>query len=380
MEFERAAKAVDDAIKTHSENGAALVVTKDGKAVFAHGAGLCDIEGGRKFDENTICRAFSCTKIITSVCAMQLVERGRIDTSDELSWYIPEFSDPYFIRDGKKLPSPPIRIRDLLNMTSGIPYPGDTRDGGEMISDLWGALDKSILGGHSMTTQEFAAEAGKCALMFPAGQEWMYGTSADILGALIEKAADMRLDEYMKANVFDPLGMDDTAFFVPQEKRDRLAVLYECAGEAPKQPDYVNLSVYDYDSAPAFISGGAGLFSTASDYAKLGAELSCGKVGILGRKTIEFLRRNGLSSEQRKSLNWDSVRGFGYANLMRVLEDRNLAGLLASEGSFGWDGWTGTFLLCDPTEKLSVTLFLQRCGAGTTRLARCAVNAVYAAL
>ncbi len=94
MEFERAAKAVDDAIKTHCENGAALVVKTDGKAVFAHCAGLCDIEGGRKFDENTICRAFSCTKIITSVCAMQLVERGRIDTSDELSWYIPEFSDP----------------------------------------------------------------------------------------------------------------------------------------------------------------------------------------------------------------------------------------------------------------------------------------------
>ena len=380
MNFENVAHTVDAAIITKSENGAAIAVTRNGETVFTHSAGLSDVEYGIRFDEETICRAFSCSKIVTAICAMQLVERGRIDTADELSWYIPEFSKPYYIRDGKKLESPPIKIRDLLDMTSGIPYPGDAREGGEMITGLWGRLDKSICDGNSMTTQEFAAEAGKCALIYPAGQEWMYGSSADILGAVIEKAADMRLDEYMKANVFSPLGMDDTDFYIPQDKRDRLAVLYECAGEEPKKPEYINLCMYDYDSSPAFLSGGAGLFSTASDYAKLGAELSCGKAGILGRKTLEFLQNNGLSLEQRKTFDWDSVRGFGYANLMRVLENKNLAGLLANEGAFGWDGWTGTFLLCDPTEKLSVTLFLQRCGAGTTRLARCAVNAVYSAL
>ncbi|MBR6046071.1 MAG: beta-lactamase family protein [Ruminococcus sp.] len=377
MIFENAARAVDDAIASRSETGAALAVTKDGETVFTHSAGLRDAENAKPFTEDTICRAFSCSKIVTSVCAMQLMERGKLDIYDELAWYIPSFSEPCYIRDGKKLPSQPVRLRDLLNMTSGIPYPGDGREGGEMMSSLWGRLDQSIREGRSMTTQEFASEAGKCALVYPAGQEWMYGSSADILGAVIEKAADMPLDEYMKVNVFDPLGMEDTAFFVPPEKRDRLAELYECAGETPRKPSYVNLCIYDYDSRPAFLSGGAGLFSTAADYAKLGAELSCGKAGILGRKTRDLLRLNGLSAEQRVTLNWDSVKGFGYANLMRTLEDRELAGLLASEGSFGWDGWTGTFLLCDPTEKISVTLFLQRCGAGTSRLARCAVNAVF---
>lgn len=380
MDLSFAAKAVDAAIETHSETGAALAVTVDGEKVFSHSAGLCDVEEGRPFSEDTICRAFSCTKIVTSVCALQLVEQGKLDTADELSWYIPSFSEPYYIREGERIPSPPIRIRDLLNMTSGIPYPGDGREGGEMMSSLWGRLDQSIREGKSMTTQEFASEAGKCALMYPAGQEWMYGSSADILGAVIEKASDMALDEYMKQNVFDPLGMSDTGFFVPAEKRDRLAVLYECAGETPRKPSYVNLCIYDYDSRPTFISGGAGLFSTAADYAKLGAELSCGKAGILSRKTGDFLSLNGLSPEQKTTLNWDSVKGFGYADLMRVLEDRDLAGLLASEGSFGWDGWTGTFLLCDPRERISVTLFLQRCGAGTSRLARCAVNAVFGGL
>lgn len=380
MNFENAEKVLDRAISTHSENGAAIVVTKDGERVFSHSAGFADIENKKEFREDTICRAFSCTKVATSVACMILTERGVIDTADELSWYIPEFAHPYYIREGRRHDSPPIRIRDLLNMTSGIPYPGDGREGGSGMSELWGKLDQSIRDGSPMTTAEFAAQAGSCPLIFPAGQEWMYGSSADILGAVIEKAADMKLSEFMKKNIFDPLGMEDTAFYVPAEKRDRLAVLYDCAGENPKKPTYVNLCIYDYDSDPAFQSGGAGLFSTAADYAKLGAELSCGKAGILSRKTVEFMRENGLSPGQRRTLNWDSVRGFGYGNLMRMLEDRNEAGLMASKGAFGWDGWTGTYLLCDTAEKLSVTVFVQRCGAGTTRLSRAAVNAVYAGI
>ena len=377
MDFNKVQRAVDHAIDTRSETGASAVITKDGVKVFSYSTGLSDAENKIEFTENTICRAYSCSKIVTSVCMMQLVERGIIDTADELAWYIPEFADAFYLKDGEKISSPPIRIRDLLNMTSGIPYPWDGREGGDMTTKLWQRVDESIRAGKPMITQEYASEAAKCALLYPAGREWMYGASADILGAVIEKASDMPLDEYMKANIFDPLGMDDTAFFVPAEKRDRLAVLYEGAGDTLKKPDYVNLCIYDLDKTPAFKSGGAGLFSTATDYSKLGAELSCRKVGILSEKTIEFMQKNGLSAEQKSTFNWDSTRGFGYANLMRILDDPNAAGLLASVGSFGWDGWTGTFLLCDPKEHISITLFLQRAGAGTTRLARCVVNAVY---
>lgn len=380
MTFDNTAAALDRAAASGEETGASIVVNIGGETVFTHSAGLADAENSVPFTENTICRAFSCTKVATSVACMLLVERGILDTADDLSWYIPEFSRPFFIKDGKKTDSPPVKIRDLLNMTSGIPYPGAGREGSTETDSLWGRLDASIREGHSMTTQEWAAEAGKCPLLYPAGSEWMYGASADILGAVIEKAADTDLGEFMRKNIFSPLGMNDTAFFVPPEKRDRLAVLYDGAGSSRKKPDYVNLCIYDCDSEPAFHSGGAGLFSTASDYSKLGAELAYGTAGIISRKTVDMMRRNGLSPEQRRTLNWDSVRGFGYGNLMRMLEDRNEAGLIASEGAFGWDGWTGTYLLCDTSEKLSVTLFLQRCGAGTTRLSRCAVNTVYAAL
>ncbi|MCR5121927.1 MAG: beta-lactamase family protein [Ruminococcus sp.] len=380
MSFDCIGAIIDREIAAHSENGASFVITKDGRTVYDHSAGLADIENGLPFGTDTICRAFSCSKIATSVAAVQLIGRGRLDTAWELSRFYPEFSEPFYIRNGERCPSPPITVRDLLNMTSGIPYPGDSREGGEGMSDLWGRLDQSIRDGRSLTTQEFAQLAGKQPLMFPAGEQWMYGSSADILGAVIEKAADMRLSEYMKINIFDPLGMEDTAFYVPREKRGRLAVLYENAGENPKKSEWVNLAVYDHDSPPAFESGGAGLFSTAADYAKLGAELSAGGKGVISRAAVSFLAENGLDAEQRRTYDWDSVRGHGYGNLVRIMEDRNRSGLMAGKGAFGWDGWTGTYLLCDTNVKMSFTLFVQRCGASTTQLARNAVNAAYFSL
>ena len=380
MGFENIGRMIDRAAETRSENGAALVLTRRGEQVFTHSAGTADYEKKTGFRENTICRAYSLSKVVTATACMMLMERGKLDTSWNLEWFIPEFAHAKYIEDGKPVESPPIKIRDLLNMTSGIAYPGGSYEGAEEMGTLWWRLEQSIRSGSSMTTQEFAAEAGKVPLAYPAGREWMYGSSADILGAVIEKAADMEYSEFLSQNIFRPLGMEDTAFFVPPEKRDRLAALYENAGENPKKPDYVNLCIFDYEENPKFQSGGAGLFSTAADYAKLGAALSSGGKGIISARAADFMRENGLSTEQKKTFNWDSVRGFGYANLIRCLTDRNAAGLFATKGSFGWDGWTGTYLLCDPEEQLSITLFVQRCGAGTTQLSRDIVNAVYAAL
>lgn len=380
MSLEILSQITDRCIQAHEETGAAVVITKDGREVFSTAAGYADKENHVPFKTDTICRAFSCSKVSTAVACMILITEGRLDTGWNVEWLIPEFGAAHYIRDGKRLESPPVKIRDLLNMTSGAAYPGDGHEGAEGTNDAWYQLDESIKAGRSMTTQQFAALIGRQPLMFPAGQEWMYGSSADILGAVIEKCADMPLAEFMKKRIFEPLGMEDTAFYCPADKRERLAVLYEGAGEAPKKAGYVNLCIYDYDSEPAFASGGAGLFSTASDHAKLGAELSSGGGAVLSRAAVDFLRTNGLDDTQRRTFDWDAVRGFGYGNLVRVLEDRNAAGLLAPEGSFGWDGWTGTYLLCSPESGISVTVFTQRCGAGTTQLARNIVNAAFAKL
>lgn len=374
---------INKSIESKNEVGVSAIVTNGNKTVFTYSAGLADIENNILFDETTICRAYSCTKVATSVACMLLMERGMLDINWPIDRIYQEYGHPFYIRNGKHIPSPPITIRDLLNMTSGIAYPSDPKDmneGIEMTNEIWSKLDKSIQNGTSMTTQDFTKTMGGAALMFPAGQEWMYGSSADILGAVIEKISDMELAEFMEKNIFEPLEMTDTAFFVPKEKRDRLSVLYECAGDNPTIPNYVNLCIYDFDTLPAFQSGGAGLFSTAKDYAKLGAALSSENPHILSTHTIDFMRKNGLSDEQKQTYNWDSVRGYGYGNLVRCVNDRNLAETSATMGSFGWDGWTGTYLLCDPEKHLSITIFLQRCGAGTTLLSKDFVNAVYANL
>ncbi|MBR1751633.1 MAG: beta-lactamase family protein [Ruminococcus sp.] len=372
---------IDRFIESGAETGAAAVVMKDGKEVFKYGSGLMDAEKGKPFTPDTICRAFSCSKVVTGTAAMQLLERGLIDLDNPIEWYIPEFANAVYIREGKEIAaSRPIKIRDLLNMTSGIAYPGDWHEGVEKLNNAWGELDNSCKNDKSIGTMEFAKLVGKCPIMFDAGAEWMYGSSADVFGAVAEAVTGKRYGEYLKENIFDPLGMNDTAFFVPKEKLDRLAVLYDGAGENKKPLDWVNLCIYDVTEEPAFQSGGAGLFSTASDFSKLGAALSCGgylDAQILSRKAIDFMRTNGLTDVQRKTFNWDSCRGFGYANFVRTHEEPNVSGLLASRGAFGWDGWTGTYILNDPDESLAVILFVQRAGAGTTALSRAFVNHVY---
>ena len=375
---------IDNCIDNQEEVGAAFVLTKDGKEVLKCSGGMADREQGILMNETTICRAFSCSKVATAIGAMILMERGQLDISWDLERILPEFANPYYIRNGEKIPSSrSIKIRDLLNMTSGIPYPGDCSEGIEETQKVWSDLDTSIKEGRSITTLHFARAIGKCPIAFDAGAQWMYGASADVLGAVIEVISGKRLGEFMEENIFQPLGMSDTAFFVPKEKKDRLSVLYEINEEGTKIFTGSNLCIYDIGTPPAFESGGAGLFSTAADYAKLGAMLSNGGEfngkRVLGRKTIEFMRTNGLTGQQKSTFNWDSTLGYGYANLVRMVEDRNKAGTLASCGSFGWDGWTGTYLLCDPVERVSVTLFVQRCGAGTTQLSRNLVNAVFAA-
>lgn len=381
MKIDKVKFLMDKYITNHEETGAAFVMTRNGREELSYSSGLADIANNIPMNTDTICRAFSCSKVATSVCCMLLIEQGLLDVDWKLERIIPEFASPSYIRGGKTYPSDSIKIRDLLNMTSGIPYPWNQLEGIDKTNQLWMRLDDSVKNKRGMTTVQFAQQTAECPLMFNAGEEWMYGGSADILGAVVEIISGQKFGKFMSKNVLKPLGMNDTGFFVSPEKKDRLSVLYENCGENPKPFDGVNLCIYDLFEEPDFESGGAGLFSTASDYSKLGAMLSNGGIyngtRILGSKTIEFMRENGLSDTQKRTFNWDSCHGYGYANLTRMVCDKNQAGTLASKGSFGWDGWTGTYLIADPNEKISVTLFVQRCGGGTTQLARSLVNTVY---
>lgn len=373
----KTADIMEKAVKSGEEVGAAVVITKDGKAIGSYACGYADKELKKPMQTDTICRMFSCTKVITAISAMICLEKGLITMEDELCRFIPEFENSLYWNDGKLVPaSRRIKIADLLNMTSGIAYPCDDSRA-EKLNTLWYELDKSYKDGNMMSTSEFARRAASCPLLFDVGENWMYGSSADVMGAVIEAASGMEFRSFVKEKILTPLGMNDTDFYVPSDKRDRLSQIYEYTDNGLTPFKGVNLAIYDFEEIPNFQSGGAGLFSTAEDYAKLGVALSCDGGGIISRKTADFLGVNSLSQSQKQSFNWDSCKGCGYANFMRIIENRNNAGLLASDGAFGWDGWTGTYLLIDRAERISVSLTLQRAGAGTTRLSKAIVNSIF---
>ena len=212
----------------------------------------------------------------------------------------------------------------------------------------------------------------------------MYGFSADILGAVIEVVSGMKFGEFLQKELFEPLEMVDTGFYVPKEKEHRWAQYYDVTGEGKFVPHVGNhLGEYCGEDV-AFESGGAGLVSTLDDYMHFATMMvNRGEYKgkrILGRKTVEFMTENHLSQEQLAPFNWYSTVGYGYGCLMRILIDQGKAGTNSSLGEHGWDGWTGNYVTMNPKEDLVLLYFIQRCGAGMTPVVRKLRMATYAAL
>ena len=171
---------------------------------------------------------------------------------------------------------------------------------------------------------------------------------------------------------------------MPREKLGRFAQYYDINAQGElKIHTGSHLGEY-YGEDVAFESGGAGLVSTLDDYSHFASMMvhkgSYNGKRLLGRKTVEFMTRNQLTPEQRRTMEWDSVRGYGYSCLMRVLVDPAVAGTNASPGEYGWDGWTGNYVTMDPSEDLVFMYFIQKCGAGMTPLVRKLRSATYGAL
>lgn len=384
-------------------SGANLLLLQNGSVLHRASYGMANIEKKIPMKENTIFRLFSMTKPIVSAAAMLLLERGIIDLTDPVENYLSGFhGQTVFTPDGRQtVPAPrTVTISDLLNMTSGLAYPDDSTPAGKAVAALFdemmAAQDQNI----SFSTMQLANRLGQIPLAFAPGTHWMYGTSADVLGAVIEAASGMRLGAFLKKEFFDPLDMPDTDFYVPDEKKNRFAELYRCSerpspttisggvvdtlssfsvyqsGKRMKiapQPGK-NLGMEGYDHAPAFESGGAGLVSTIDDYAHFASMLLNGGVWngwrILGRNTVSFMCSPQLSDSYRADLNWDSLRGYNYGNLMRHLAAPAACGTNADPGEFGWDGWCGTYFTVSPKSNFIMLYFIQRCDAGCNEITR----------
>ncbi len=347
--------------------GLVALVARNGKIVYHKAYGVAN-EKGDPLRTDHIFRIASQSKAITSTAVMMLWEEGRFRLTDPISRYIPEFTNPqvletYNEEDGSyttRDASREITIRDLLTHSSGIGY--GVIDGDERIRKIYeeaGITD--LFTTERITIGESVKKLAKLPLHHDPGSKWTYSEGLDVLGYFIEVVSGMSFDEYLRTKLFGPLGMDDTGFYLPESKSDRLVeVMQKNDVKWEKYPVTFYDTDYPIKGAKSFFSGGAGLSSTTKDYAIfLQMYLNGGEydgIRILSRKTIEFMMKNQLGNI-RYSAGSDQGLAFGLVN-----DTGESMGGLGSEGTFEWGGYFNTQYWADPEEQLIGLLFKQTQG------------------
>ncbi len=370
-------------------HGACVAISRHGEIVTQTAIGYANIDEKIPLKNDSIFRIFSMTKPITSMVTMMLWEMGKLELTDPLWWYFPTFRNKKVDENGKLVDAKrDILLTDLLNMTSGLPYPDCGNLSQQKMGAFFSEIDRRNNTDNPVTTTEFAETIGRdVPLMFHPGDRWQYGTSADILGAVLEKVADMPLDELYRQMIFTPLSMQDTDFYVPTEKYSRLSSLYQWDNNAGKlllEPD-PHLGMTDYKKRPAFFSGGAGLCSTLNDYLQFAMTLAArglhrptGK-RLLSENTWRYMTTPAIPSSCRKYIDWEQLAGYSYGNLLRVLEDPQKAFTNAPRGEYGWDGWTGPYVSISPNnDETAFVYMIQVCGGSTSDIVRRLCTIAYA--
>jgi CubicO group peptidase (beta-lactamase class C family) len=341
--------------------GIVTLVLHDGAPIYERAFGWSDKEAGRKMTVDTIFRIASQTKALTSAAILSLMEEGRLSVGDPVSRYIPSFAKTTVaVRSGGGVTFQPakraITIRDLLTHTAGISY-GTSDDVAALYAGRglgpaagygWYTADKSE---PICTTME---RLGTLPFVAQPGEAWVYGYNTDILGCVIEKASGTPLDQFIKARITGPLGMTDTQFFLAPAERNRLAAVYSSGddGKTVRAPEGPRGQGAYVDGPRASFAGGAGLLSTARDYAKFLEAMRKGGGGILSPRAVSLMTTNQVGT-----LHSSDGLGFGFGF---ETTDRYGAAGMQSVGSFGWGGAYGSFYRVDPQAKLTVVVMIQQ--------------------
>ena len=364
--LERLSDALEGYVDDGDLAGSVTLVARRGRVVYFETFGNRDREAGSPMREDSIFRIASQSKAIVSVATMTLVEEGKLLLTDPVGKYLPEFLETTVAvgRDGGGYDvvkaARPITVRDLLTHTSGYGY------GNGIGEDRWAAAGQQ--GYYFADKNETIRDSVRRIAGLPAhaqpGERWIYGYNTDILGALVEVVAGKPLDQVLRERIFEPLGMRDTEFYLSSSKRDRLTAVYSRQNDelvrAPTPGNAVGQGAYVEGPRKNF-SGGAGLLSTAMDYARFlqmllnGGELDGRRV--LGRKTVELMTVSHLGS-----IAYNPGQGFGLGFF--VVEDVGARGWPGSTGEFGWGGAYHTTYWVDPREELVVVHLTQVVPAG----------------
>jgi CubicO group peptidase (beta-lactamase class C family) len=353
--------------------GISTLVARRGKVVHAGEFGWRDKEAGQAMTADTIFRLYSMTKPIICTALMTLLEEARFRLIEPLAKYIPAFGAVKVLEADGSLVAPvrPILIRDLMTHMSGLSYHFVEEAGvGQMYNDA-----KLLAAHHSL--EATIDDLARFPLAFQPGSNWRYSVGIDVAARVIEVISGRPLGAFLGERLFEPLGMTDTAFCVPPEKRDRVAAMYgrpdvlsagptmgsEYAAWLSGVNDRIDVSKsYPVDSPDVFMRGGHGLFSTIGDYFRFAQMLANGGEldgeRIIGRKTLELMHSNHVPAALLPlEIGGLPLPGYGFGLGSRVLLDVAQSGAPGSVGEFGWSGAAKTHYWVDPKEEL-VGLFM----------------------
>ena len=351
--------------------GVHIAVTRGGKLAYETKIGHADVEAKKPIADDTIYRIYSMTKHICAVAAMMLWEEGLFELHDQVKWFIPSFANQKVFRSGTLTAprfepvSEPMEMWHLFSHTAGMTYgfvyanPVDQmyRNAGFE----WGTPQGKNLA-------EVIDILAELPLMFQPGAEWAYSMSIDVLGRVVEVLSGMTLGEFMKKRIFEPLGMNDTGFYCPEDQAHRLAALY-VPNPADKKAIRSDAMGAGALNKPVAELGGGGLVSTMADYVKFAEMLRGGGqlngVRILGPRTVELMGTNmlpnnaDLTAYGRPLFSETTFDGVGFGLGMSVTLDAATAKVPGTPGDFGWGGAASTNFTVDPLEDMTYTIMTQ---------------------
>ncbi len=329
------------------------MVTVDHEPVYRYYTGWADREAGRPMRGDELYYFWSASKVITTSLGMKLHEQGLFTMNDPVAAYMPEFRDMKVrvrvdgrdeVEDAKR----PILVRNLFNMTAGFDYNFGTPAVEEVRKRTGGRCP----------TREVARAIAESPLCFEPGERWQYSLCHDVLGAFIEVIAGKRLRDYAREVLFDPLGMDDTCYNLPDPaKMERMAVQYNWRDDLGKYLPTNNTC--GHILGPDYDSGGAGVVSTCADYMKFADTVANGGTSADGYRylspaSVELWRRDTLTPSERESYNWPQLAGYGYGFGVRTMVDPAGGGSLGPVGEFGWGGAAGVWVILDPDNRVAL--------------------------
>ena len=346
-DFSKIARYMENTVcQKHGVPGCDILIYRDHELLYRHICGYSDREARTPLTENHLYYMYSCTKVLTVSAAMRLWEEGKLDLDAPVSDYLPAFADVKQNIDGTlTAPEKPLLVRHLFTMSGGFDY-------GMRTEEVKSLLEENP---HA-TTYEIVSTFAKKPLLFTPGSRFQYSICHDILAAVVEIASGMRFTDYLKAVIFDPIGMSDSTFDDSDDVIARLAGQYasNSAGIVTRAGQNNTFRLTDN-----YESGGAGLICSAADYALFADTMACGGTAHNGYRFLKPETVRLLHTDQLPTYTMDGTfscaagPGYGYGLGVRTRLDQN-EGQRSPIGEFGWDGAAGSYVMCDDTNHLSI--------------------------